>query len=92
MLWRKVRISDHAHKRFHERVKGKRKNKRQLADLVYNCMFSQSRRGIKEIHNTDDSIIFKIEIASHDCIAVIKQDSSDPLARWVVKTFLKEDD
>ena len=86
---RRVKVSDHAKNRFIERA-GEKKNKKQLADLVAKCMYSQSRLGIDDIVNFDDSIHFRVRIASHNLLAVVCQDQADPLARWKVITFIKE--
>ena len=87
-MWR-VKISNHAKKRFQERT-GKEKSKKQLAFLVDKCMYSQSRRGIENIYSNNGYLELKIKIASHDLIAVICQDNKDPLARWQVTTFYRE--
>lgn len=80
-----IKVSTHAVKRFQQRM-GYKISKKELSLTVGRVMFSQSRRGIKNIQNDDNSIWFRLRIPSLNCIVVIEQDQSDILGRFFVKT------
>jgi hypothetical protein len=81
---RRVIITDHALKRWRERV-GSKKTKNQLAHIVYGSILSRSRLGIKQI---DDSLKFQLPIPTYEVYASIILQGQP--ARWKVLTFYEK--
>lgn len=78
---RRVIITDHAFKRWHERA-NIHKSKNQLAHIFYNCLITQAHLGF----NLDNKKIkLKVKMPQYEMEAVSILQGTP--AKWKVKTF-----